>query len=605
MIDVFERLLPGIAQKLYASGLSRELVARSIDGLATAVGVLAAGALLLFLLRRQIHDSLKRIEGIRFFTVVLAALTILSLPDPVFPMRPGLDYSWQWMLNRLAFGGDRGESIVFTYGPIGWLICPSGRWCTILSALAVNLCFCVLWIWSVRQVYLSSDDGRAMAWGLVLTMFFPQQSMEWRWIVLAVVLTRVSWFAAGAVAAILSLMKFSSIVIALGTQVFLLVADRQRKIANYILGLIGTFVVLAVFSFPTPSALLQWLSGSIQIASGYNQYMLLEKNVIVLLVPILAFLILVHRPRHFLAILPIAPLLFCAAKYNWVRQGIGPFLYVLTVAAAFLMERFASCRRHLVMASVVFVLIGYGVVWPWHFASGQTYIAFPYGIHPMGLIRSLALPKAMTTATERAKILLEGSELPPRIRQAIGNSTVQLLGHEFSPAMIDPTLKIVPYATMQMYSTYTEKLDAIAANSYSLTNAPTYIVIDTANLSIDSKNAFIDCPRTWAAIRSNYSLRDKTPDGRWLLLSRRDFPLPILRAKRIEVSAVTPFENLLSVFFRGRIRFVELETVDGRRHIFRANPLVLGEPVEADLPLEVNELVTYFSASQETLNVKD
>ena len=584
MIDVFERLLPGIAQKLYASGLSRELVARSIDGLATAVGVLAAGALLLFLLRRQIHDSLKRIEGIRFFTVVLAALTILSLPDPVFPMRPGLDYSWQWMLNRLAFGGDWGESIVFTYGPIGWLICPSGRWCTILSALAVNLCFCVLWIWSVRQVYLSSDDGRAMAWGLVLTMFFPQQSMEWRWIVLAVVLTRVSWFAAGAVAAILSLMKFSSIVIALGTQVFLLVADRQRKIANYILGLIGTFVVLAVFSFPTPSALLQWLSGSIQIASGYNQYMLLEKNVIVLLVPILAFLILVHRPRHFLAILPIAPLLFCAAKYNWVRQGIGPFLYVLTVAAAFLMERFASCRR---------------------FASGQTYIAFPYGIHPMGLIRSLALPKAMTTATERAKILLEGSELPPRIRQAIGNSTVQLLGHEFSPAMIDPTLKIVPYATMQMYSTYTEKLDAIAANSYSLTNAPTYIVIDTANLSIDSKNAFIDCPRTWAAIRSNYSLRDKTPDGRWLLLSRRDFPLPILRAKRIEVSAVTPFENLLSVFFRGRIRFVELETVDGRRHIFRANPLVLGEPVEADLPLEVNELVTYFSASQETLNVKD
>lgn len=605
MIDVFERLLPGIAQKLYASGLSRELVARSIDGLATAVGVLAAGALLLFLLRRQIHDSLKRIEGIRFFTVVLAALTILSLPDPVFPMRPGLDYSWQWMLNRLAFGGDWGESIVFTYGPIGWLICPSGRWCTILSALAVNLCFCVLWIWSVRQVYLSSDDGRAMAWGLVLTMFFPQQSMEWRWIVLAVVLTRVSWFAAGAVAAILSLMKFSSIVIALGTQVFLLVADRQRKIANYILGLIGTFVVLAVFSFPTPSALLQWVSGSIQIASGYNQYMLLEKNVIVLLVPILAFLILVHRPRHFLAILPIAPLLFCAAKYNWVRQGIGPFLYVLTVAAAFLMERFASCRRHLVMASVVFVLIGYGVVWPWHFASGQTYIAFPYGIHPMGLIRSLALPKAMTTATERAKILLEGSELPPRIRQAIGNSTVQLLGHEFSPAMIDPTLKIVPYATMQMYSTYTGKLDAIAANSYSLTNAPTYIVIDTANLSIDSKNAFIDCPRTWAAIRSNYSLRDKTPDGRWLLLSRRDFPLPILRAKRIEVSAVTPFENLLSVFFRGRIRFVELETVDGRRHIFRANPLVLGEPVEADLPLEVNELVTYFSASQETLNVKD
>ena len=605
MIDVFESLLPGIAQKLYVSGLSRELVARSIDGLATAVGVLAAGALLLFLLRRQIHDSLKRIEGIRFFTVVLAALTFLSLPDPVFPMRPGLDYSWQWMLNRLAFGGDWGESVVFTYGPIGWLTCPLGRWCTVLAALAANLCFCVLWIWSVRRIYLSSYDGRVAAWGLVLTMFFPQQTMEWRWIVLAVILTRVSWFSAGALAAILSMMKFSSVVMALGTQVFLLIADRQGKTAHYILGYIVAFAVLAAFLFPTPTALLRWLSGSIQIASGYNQYMLVEKNVVVLLLPIIAFLILVHRPRHFLALLPMAPLLFCAAKYSWVRQGIGPFLYVLTVAAAFLMERFPGCRRHLVMASVVFVLIGYGVVWPWHFASGKTYIAFPYGVHPMGLIRSLALPMTMTTETERAKILLEGSELPSRIRQTIGNSTVQLLGHEFAPAMADPTLKIVPYATMQMYSTYTERLDAIAANSYSTTNAPAYIVIDTANLSIDSKNAFIDCPRTWAAMRSNYSLRDKTPDGRWLLLSRRAFPLPIQRVKRIEVSANTPFENLLSFFFRGRIRFAELESLDDRKHICRANPLVLAELVEADLPLEVKDLDVYFSASQETLNEKD
>ena len=602
MIDIFESLLPGVAQKLYASGLARELVSRSMNGVATGVGVLAAVAFLLFLFKRQIHDYLKRIEGIRFFTTVLVALTFLSLPDPVFPMRPGLDYSWQWMLNRLAFGDEWGESIVFTYGPIGWLIYPLGRWCTILPTLAANLCFCVLWIWSVRRIYLSSCDGKMMAWGLVLTMFFPQQSMEWRWIVLAVVLTRVSWFSAGAVAAILSMMKFSSVVMALGTQVFLLVADRQRKIANYILGFIAVFAVLSAFLFPTPVALLKWLSGSIQIASGYNQYMLVEKNVIVLLLPIIAFLTLIHRPRHFLALLPIAPLLFCAAKYSWVRQGIGPFLYVLTVAAAFLMERFASCRRYLAIVSVAFVIVGYGVVWPWHFALGQTYIAFPYGIHPMGLIRSLTLSKAMTMATERAKNLLEGSELPPRIRQAIGNSPVQLLGHEFSPAMVDPTLKIVPYATMQMYSTYTEKLDAITANSYSLTNAPTYIVIDTANLAIDSKNPFIDCPRTWAAIRSNYSLHDKTTDGRWLLLSRRAYPLPIQRTKRIEVPAVTPFENLRSVFFRGRIRFVEFEMAGGRKQIFRANPLVLGEFVEADLPLEVNELDAYFSVSPETLN---
>ena len=597
MIDIFEQFLPGVVQKLYASGFTRELVSHAVNGLTTAMGVLVAVAFLLFFFRRQIRDFLEHVEGIRFFTVVLAALTVLSLPDPVFPMRPGLDYSWQWMLNRLAFGGDWGESIVFTYGPLGWLICPSGRWSTVLSTLAANLGFCVLWIWSVRRIYLSSDNGRAMAWGLVLTMFFPQQSMEWRWIVLAVVLTRVSWFAAGALAAILSMMKFSSVVMAFGTQVFLLVADRQRKIVRYVLGFAVAFVLLAAIAFPSPTALLKWLAGSIQIASGYNQYMLVEKSALVLAVPFLVFLVVVHRPSHFLALLPIAPLLFCAAKYSWVRQGIGPFLYVLTVAAAFLMERFACCRRRFAVVSVLFVLIGYGLVWPWHFASGMTYIAFPYGLHPMGLIRSIALPMTMTAATERAKSFLKGSELPPRIRKEIGDSTVHLLAHEFSPAMADPTLKIVPYATMQMYSTYTRNLDVIAANSYGLTNAPRHIVIDAANLAIDSKNAFIDCPRTWAAIRTNYSLRDKTEDGRWILLARRASALPISCTRKIDAPLASPFEKLLALLFRGRIHFAEVVVADGTKRTFRVNPLVLGDPVDGDLPLDAKDLAAYFSAS--------
>ena len=205
MIDIVEYLVPGVAQKLYDAGVARELVARSLNGLVSATGVLAAVAVLLFVFRRQFRGLGERVNGLKFFTVVLTALTFLSLPDPVFPMRPGLDYSWQWMLNRLAFGNDWGESIVFTYGPLGWVVCPYGRWDTVLSALAANIAFCVLWIWSVRRIYLSSADGRAMAWGLVLTMFFPQQSMEWRWIVLAIILTRTSWLAAGAVAAFLSM----------------------------------------------------------------------------------------------------------------------------------------------------------------------------------------------------------------------------------------------------------------------------------------------------------------------------------------------------------------------------------------------------------------
>ncbi len=597
MIDIFEHLLPGVAQRLYDNGFARELVSRSLNGMASAVGVLVTIVFLLFVFRRQVRGVLERVNGPRFFTIVLTVLTVLSLPDPVFPMRPGLDYSWRWMLNRLAFGNDWGESIVFTYGPLGWLVCPYGRWATVVSALVANICFCVLWIWSVRRIYISSDNGRAMAWGLVLTMFFPQQSMEWRWIVLAVVLTRVSWFAAGVVAALLSMVKFSAIVMVLGTQFFMLIADRQRKFIIYGLGFSIASVLLVSTLFPSFGAYWKWLSGSVQIASGYNQYMLVDKSTLELLAPILAFLVLVHRPGHFLALLPIAPLLFCAIKYNWVRQDIGPFLYVLTFAAAFLMERFAGSRRRFAVVSILFVLIGFGMVWPWHFASGETYVAFPYGVHPMGLVRSLTLPVSMSAVTARAKVILKGSEMPSRIRQQIGNSTVQLLGHEYSPAMVDSTLRILPYATMQMYSTYTAELDAYAANSYTSTsaNAPQFIVIDTLNLSIDSKNAFIDCPRTWAAIRANYSLREKTADGRWILLERRSSPRSISLTRKIKVPSATLFEKLVALLFRGRLRFVEIETLSGTEQTFRVNPLVLEDPIDRDLPLDVKDLAGYFS----------
>ena len=594
MIDLVEYLLPRVVQKLYEAGVARELVSRSLNGLVSAMGVLAAVAFFLFVFRRQLRGVLERVNGLKFFTVVLTALTFLSLPDPVFPMRPGLDYSWQWMLNRLAFGNDWGESIVFTYGPLGWVVCPYGRWATVLSALAANIVFCVLWIWSVRRIYLSSEGGRAMAWGLVLTMFFPQQSMEWRWIVLAIVLTRASWLAAGAVAAFLAMMKFSSVVMALGTQVFLLVADKRRKITRYVAGFAVMFALLVSVSFPSPAAFWKWLTGSIQIASGYNQYMLVDKNVVQLLSPILAFLVLVHRPRFLVTLLPVSPLLYCAAKYCWVRQGVGPFLYVLTVAAALLMERFADCRRRFTVLSVLFVLVGYGLVWPWHFASGMTYVAFPYGIHPMGLVRSLALPVSMSAVAARTKALVAGSKLPEDIRKSIGDATVQLLGHEFSPAMADSTLKIMPYATMQMYSTYTANLDKMAAASYSKANAPVFILIDTENLSIDSKNAFIDCPRTWAAIKANYSLCEKTKDGRWFLLKRRLSPITISYARKVDVADATLFEKLVSLFFRGRMQFAELEMADGTKQSIRVNPLVLDEPVDRELPLALKDLAGYF-----------
>ncbi|MBR3221713.1 MAG: hypothetical protein IKF72_05710 [Kiritimatiellae bacterium] len=582
-------------QSPFAANVPREVLLRSLTGTAAAGATLAATLVALFLLRKRILALLHRFNDAKLFTFALTALTVLSLPDPAFPLRPGLDYSWQWTLNQLALGRAWGESIVFTYGPLGWLLCPTGRWDTVLLALAANTCFCILWIWSVRKIYLSSENGRVAAWGLVITMFFPQMTMEWRWIALSIIMVRTSWLAAGAISAVLALMKFSSLIMAAGTQLFMLVlaADRRRRFLNYAVGLAMTFTLLSAVTFHSPNALFMWLTGSAQIAIGYNRHMLVDKGFLELALPIAAFAVLVHKPRHILSLLPLAPFLYCVAKYSWVRQGIGPFLYALTIAAALLAERFASDRRRFLLTAAMFVLIGYGLTWPRFFAANQTYVAFPFGVNPTGTLRTLILPHAVKRIESVSMASLARNKLPPRIRAAIGDATVQLLPHEFAPAMADPSLRIVPYATMQMYSTYTAQLDKLAARSYSSAEAPEFIVIDTDNLSIDGKNAFLDCPRTWNAIHENYSLLDTSDEGRWILLKRRAAPIPTVCDRRINIPDETLAEKLIAILFRGKLHYADIETPKGTMKHVRINPSVLKDPIDRDLPFAANELAEY------------
>lgn len=83
MIYVVERLLPGFVQRLYESGVERELLVRSLNGMAIAGSALAVAMILILVFRKRICAILSRVEGPRFFTAVLAVLSVMSLPDPV------------------------------------------------------------------------------------------------------------------------------------------------------------------------------------------------------------------------------------------------------------------------------------------------------------------------------------------------------------------------------------------------------------------------------------------------------------------------------------------------------------------------------------------
>lgn len=591
IMTLVSRIFPGIVNGLYAYGVERAALERALNGLAlTGIIVLGAGVTLFFV-RKRIASWRRRVSGTRLFMATLASMTLLSFPDPVFPLKPNLDVSWQWALNHFAFSGAWGRDFVFTYGPLGWLLCPSGNGATVLVAIAANLAFSALWVWSVRKIYLSSDENRAVAWGLVLTMLFPQVSMEWRWGLLALVLTQTSWFAAGIVTAMLAMTKFSSLIMVVGTQTFFMAANRFRKCGRYFLGFAVAIVLLSAVLFNSPQDAFNWANGSIQITLGYNQHMVTEKNWIQLAMPIVAILALAHRPRHLLAIFPLAPMLYCTLKYNWVRQGIEPLLYTLMAAAAVLMGRFTAERRRLVITACAFLTVGYALTLP-RFFAGNTYIAFPFGVNPLGVIRTVFLPQTEARAKEQAKVALASAALPSGFRRLIGDKTVQLLPHEFAPAMADPTLRIVPFATLQMYSAYTVYLDELAANSYEKASAPDFIALDLAQPSIDGKNAFLDCPRAWAAIRSRYVLCAE--DGTRLLLRRRPIPRTVICDKRISTPEEPTVERLVGILFRNTIHTTDLVDSNGKVKTYRVNPSVLSDPVDHDLPLEVSAVAAYF-----------
>ena len=581
----------------------------------------------------------------RIFAGVLIACLLMSFPPPIAASTSGLDQSWQWFLNFAAGKCVFGSGVVFTYGPLGYLLMPQVCIANAWGALAANALFLSLWGFCLWRLFGLSEGGQKGAWLLLLTMFIPQANMEWRWVALAclipsvVLLRRLAASAehpcgdvvlamwAGVVLALLSLMKFSSLVTVAGTQLFVFgAASFQSRRYRLVPGFVWlftfalSFFLFAVLSFSSVADVVAWGIGSIRIADGYNKFFLSEKSVVQLAVAPLALVLTVfwllwgNRAWRKALLLGVAlsPMFFCSLKYSWTRQGPTAFYYLLSVAAALVavVAPAVVCRVGTVIA--LLLLVSQALVLP-RVLAGTVTFDFALGLNPLGLVDTVRLGQSVELAEKGTRRTTVDNALPKAWVDLIGTSRVQFLPYDFTPVMTPHDFTFCPIPVLQLYSAYLPELDALCAAVYEQSQPPDYLVVTADPMWC---GYFFNHPQTWQSVRLHYEYADRHGDR--ILLRRRTAGHQAVSCSRkrevkvregewiscatwspgVQIALQWPqtfFGRLSTTFFRNTMTYVSFKYENGDVFRFPLNPSTTRYPfLLAAIPRSADEMVIAF-----------
>lgn len=474
------------------------------------------------------------IDRMKTFAGVVIAMALLSFPPPISASATGLDQSWQWYLNHVAFTGAFGRDVVFTYGPLGFLLMPQIHLSNALAALAANLFFLGSWSFCLLSLFRIGEGGRKAAWLLLVTMFFPQNNMEWRWVALAtlsvavplvrtLLKSRPNVFVDAALAAlggialaIASLMKFSSLVTIAGTQVFtlgvtaFLLRGRTRLMPPiaWFVSFAAVFSCLSALSFDSVGTFVTWAKGSLAIADGYNKYFISAKSVTqLLLMPALlcvggALLFLRTRStRAKLALLlAFSPLIFCTLKYGWTRQGPEAFCYLFCMMLSVATALSPNIAPRVFYFTSAIVALSVALLVP-RLVIGSRTCDFAFGVYPSGVVRTLTLGHSAEQARIKTEKNVAETRLPLKWLSRIKGKRVQFMPFDFSPAFGNDDFTMHPVPVLQLYSAYLPELDQMCAAAYDGPNSPDYIV---TTRDAYWNGHFIKHPQTWRKVLSHY-----------------------------------------------------------------------------------------------------
>ena len=559
------------------------------------------------------------------------------------------DGAWAVGLNYAqTHGFIHGRDIVFTYGPLSYLILPMAMGSNLGLGILFQLFFwaafiaMAAWIAFVRRVPLVN----LLIFALCL---YPGTRLFWSFgyagpdfflsflVLLLIAATAVSprwylfWIPAILLSSLLLLVKLSSgisaisAVLAFPMAMFLL--DRRKSITLLTSAIVGVpaFFIAGYLSYhPSLTDLFVYLKAGFETSAGHSTAMSLagETGTLLTALAILtgflfltAALYFAKQPAFATAVACFGPL-FLEFKHSFIREpGHIEILFSFVPLALLAILLFAELKFPVQVTAILIAGIWLTREAPLYQWSGMPTAP----IQKLQAFSNLFDYSALHSFLEQASAHnLQSQRLPDALLNRVSNHSITVIPSQCSYGAANP-IQYVPLRTLQSDQAYTTYLDHWTAEMFEGAPAPEFVLFEWE--AIDGRHPLLDIPQTALALYRNYEW--DSAYGALILLRKRsaplDAPLRLLQSSDVRLGEPVqlPASNhpliarvILKFNMMGRLRdfFFRVPEVrgilasEGTRFITaRIPPLVLpgGVPVNL-LPIDLNELQSLFR--DDTLN---
>ena len=480
----------------------------------------------------------------------------------------GLDASWIYALNRFFNEGLLwGHDVIFTYGPLGFILCPMSIGYNAWISLAYWICV-ALSAGLILSYALFSERFRLHTDNVLIsfTLFYLGsclfgrivERIESDYIITYIMLCLLSlcwlsgkfrFFFMASLLCVLSLfMKFNSGAINFVVLIiFVLVFNPVKYIPALMITPALFFTCFMIYN-PSLSELYYYVKGAYEISSGYVSAMSLNffiacpnSHFKIIAMIVLCFVILavflgkaesfkIKQSLKYASLFAVP--VFGAFRHAFTRAD-GHVLIFIPILFIMMSVYILFMPNKLKISGLFskFLKVCLCVMFAFSFITSSTGLnnadyRFKQIIYNALTNPLFELGCNISSASDLRSIHDERElKLPSEFLRIISDDSTAIYPFEISYAHDIPNYKSMP--VFQAYTAYTSWLDKQNAEFYAASNAPKFIVFDVRT-SLDHRykdNRFqlIECPETWFEIFRNYEIRLHDLTNQHLfLLERRE-----------------------------------------------------------------------------------